>query len=160
MNIEKNKVVSIEYELKDDEGNLIDTSEKSGLFSFIQGIGNVIPGLEKALEGKSTGEKFNVRVTPEEAYGERDDSLLQIVPRSEFSNDVGEIQPGMKFQAQTDHGIQIITVAKVEGEEVTVDINHPLAGKHLNFDVNIVDVRDATEEELAHGHVHGPDTHQ
>ncbi len=159
MIVEKNKVVSIEYSLKNSSGELIDTSDGSGPFSFIHGIGSVIPGLEKALEGKKEGESFQIIIPPEDAYGNRDDSLMQTIPRNQFAEDVGEITPGMKFQAQTEHGVQIITVANVQGDDITIDVNHPLAGETLSFDVKILDIREATEEELAHGHAHGAHSH-
>src|SRR5699024_1760339 len=121
--------------------------------------GNIIPGLEKALEGKQAGEQVAVRVPAAEGYGERDDALMQDVPMEMFQG-VEQVEPGMRFQAQTSAGVQIVTVTKIDDSQVTVDGNHPLAGTPLNFDVNVVEVRDATEEELTHGHVHGPDDDQ
>lgn len=132
------------------------TRPRARPLAYLHGAGNIIPGLEKALEGKQVGEQITVRVPAAEAYGERDDALAQVVPLEMFQG-VERVEPGMRFQAQTSAGVQVVTVSKVEGDSVTVDGNHPLAGKPLNFAVNVIDVRDATEDELAHGHVHGPD---
>ncbi|MGM0593898.1 MAG: FKBP-type peptidyl-prolyl cis-trans isomerase [Pseudomonadota bacterium] len=156
MQISANKVVSIDYTLTNSEGTVIDTSKGRGPLAYLQGHSNIIPGLEKELEGKSTGDALQVTVSPEEGYGERDDSLTQAVPRQMFEN-ADEIQVGMQFQTQTEQGPHIVTVINVDDENVTVDANHPLAGQTLNFDVSVVEVRDASEEELSHGHVHGPD---
>jgi FKBP-type peptidyl-prolyl cis-trans isomerase SlyD len=158
MQIAKDKIVSIDYTLKDDKGTLLDTSEGRAPLAYLHGAGNIIPGLEKALDGKQTGDAFNVRVNPGEGYGERDNRLEQEVPRHLFEG-TDRLEPGMQFQAQTSDGIQIITVKDVGEQSVTVDGNHPLAGVHLNFDVRVVDVRDATDEELSHGHAHSPDGH-
>lgn len=158
MQISGNKVVSIDYTLTDDQGTVIDSSEGRGPLAYLQGHGNIIPGLESALEGKSTGDALQVTVAPADGYGERDDSLTQAVPRNMFEN-ADDIQIGMQFQTASEHGMHIVTVTAIDSDNVTVDANHPLAGQTLNFDVTVVEVRDATEEELAHGHVHGPDGH-
>jgi FKBP-type peptidyl-prolyl cis-trans isomerase SlyD len=158
MQISANKVVSIDYKLTNNEGSVIDSSEGRGPLAYLQGHNNIIPGLENALEGKSVGDNLNVTVEPKEGYGERDDSLTQAVPRKMFEN-ADEIQVGMQFQTQTEQGPHIVTVIAVDDENVTVDANHPLAGQTLNFDVSVVDVRDASAEEMEHGHVHGPDDH-
>lgn len=156
MQIAKNAVVSIDYTLTDDNGQVIDTSEGRGPLSYLHGSGNVIPGLENALEGKTEGDKVNVTVPPEEGYGDRDESLIQAVPKKMFA-ETAEPEPGMQFQAMGPDGARILTVMKVEGDQVTVDANHPLAGQQLNFDVAIVNIREASEEEVEHGHVHDPD---
>jgi FKBP-type peptidyl-prolyl cis-trans isomerase SlyD len=153
MQISKNKVVAIDYTLTDNDGNTLDTSANREPLKYIQGAGNIIPGLERALEGEESGSKVNVTVNPDEGYGQRDENLKQQVPRNLFEG-VDTLEPGMQFQAQTEGGVQIITVAEVGEEEVLVDANHPLAGVTLNFDVDVVEVRDASEEELEHGHVH------
>ncbi len=154
MQVSNQKVVSIHYTLTDDEGQILDTSQGREPLSYIQGMQNIIPGLENALEGKAVGDKVHVVIAPADAYGERNDELVQAIPRSAFG-DVEEITPGMQFQMDTANGPIIITVTKTEGDQVFIDGNHPLAGKELTFDVEIMDVRDATEEEIAHGHVHG-----
>ncbi len=153
MQVSENKVVSFHYTLKDDAGEVLDSSEGRDPLTYLHGAGNIIPGLEKALEGKDAGDHVEVSVAPEEAYGNRNDALVQSVPRSAFEG-VDEILPGMQFQAQTPNGVQILTVVKVEDDTVVVDGNHPLAGKTLHFSVDITDIRDATAEELAHGHAH------
>lgn len=153
MQIANNTVVAIDYTLKDDDGAVLDTSEGKQPLSYLHGAGNIIPGLEKALEGKNPGEEVNVRVEPADAYGERREELKQSVPRNLFQG-VDDLQPGMQFQAQGDAGTQIVTVVAVEGDQVTVDANHPMAGVALNFDVKVVEVREATEEEREHGHAH------
>ena len=158
MKIEKNKVVSMIYTLKDDGGKVLDSNDASNILSFIQGHGNIIPGLEEALEGKAKGEKMNVSVPAAKGYGERNEEMVQELTKDQFGNE--EAKPGMQFHAQGHHGPFIVTVTKVEGETVTVDANHPLAGVDLHFDVEITEVRAAEEEELEHGHVHGPGGHQ
>lgn len=158
MQIANDVVVSIEYTLTDDQGTVIDSSVGGEPLTYLHGAGNIIPGLEGALEGKKVGDSFKVSVPPAEGYGEKDEGLLQVVPRGMFQG-VDQVEVGMQFHAQTDHGMQVITVAGVEGDNVTVDGNHPLAGQNLNFDVKVVDVRVASSEELEHGHVHGAGGH-
>lgn len=153
MQISKDTVVAIDYTLKDDEGAVLDTSEGKEPLSYLHGSGNIIPGLEQALEGKATGEELSIRVEPADAYGERSEELKQAVPRDLFK-DVDELQPGMQFQAQGESGTQVVTVVAVEGDQVTVDANHPMAGVALNFDVKVQEVRPATDEEREHGHAH------
>jgi FKBP-type peptidyl-prolyl cis-trans isomerase SlyD len=158
MKVEPNKVVSIDYTLKDDSGNVVDTSEGSEPLSYLHGASNIIPGLENALDGKGVGEEVSVRVAPEEAYGARDDAKKQTVPKNMFGEE--EIRVGAQYHAAGPDGQHLtVTVVDVADDEVTVDANHPLAGYHLNFDVKVVDVREATKEELDHGHVHGPGGH-
>ncbi|MBI3597079.1 MAG: peptidylprolyl isomerase [Nitrospirae bacterium] len=157
MQIAKHKVVTIDYTLTDGKGTVLNSSNGSEPFTYIQGIGNILPGLETALEGKSSGDAFSVRLPPEEGYGPRHESLIQVVSKGLFE-DVGELQPGMQFEAQTNAGKRLLTIVRIEGNEVTIDGNHPLAGETLNFDVKVREVRDATDEELSHSHAHGPDT--
>lgn len=159
MNVEKNKVASIDYTLKSDEGQVLDSSEGREPLAYLHGNGNLIPGLEEALEGKKEGDSVEVTVPPEKGYGIRNDSLIEKVNRSVFQG-VDKIEKGMQFQANTQEGTQVFTVIDIEGDEVTIDGNHPLAGASLNFAVTVKSVRDATEEEIAHGHVHGPGGHQ
>ena len=158
MQIAKNKVAVIEYTLKNNDGEVLDTSEGGEPMAYIQGVGNLIPGLEDALEGKVVGDDVQVTIPPEKAYGIQNDDLVQVVERGVFQG-VDDLQVGMQFQAQSDDGVQVIWIAKIEGDEVTIDGNHPLAGETLNFDVKVVEVRDASAEELDHGHVHGPGGH-
>jgi FKBP-type peptidyl-prolyl cis-trans isomerase SlyD len=154
MQIAKDRVVAINYTLKDDAGKVLDASPDGQPLQYLHGAGNIIPGLEKALEGKSEGDSLSVTVPPEDGYGERDDNLQQSVSRELFQG-VESVEPGMRFQAQTQAGVQVVTVTAVEGDSVTVDANHPLAGQALNFDVSVETVREASSEELEHGHVHG-----
>lgn len=158
MQITTRKVVSLHYTLHGDDGDLIDQATPDEPFFYIHGTGNIIPGLERALEGKSVGAKFNIAIPPEDGYGERDDEQVQTASRSEFHG-VDHIEPGMHFQVETDHGMHLVTVIDVDGDDITLDGNHPLAGQTLNFNVEIVAIRDATKEELDHGHVHGPGGH-
>jgi FKBP-type peptidyl-prolyl cis-trans isomerase SlyD len=159
MLVAQDKVVLIHYTLKNDAGSVIDSSAGGDPLAYIHGQGNIIPGLEKALEGRQKGDKVSVKVEPAEGYGVRDDALMQQVPRRAFGS-VAKIEPGMQFHAQTSQGqTRVVTVTHVQGDMVTVDGNHPLAGENLHFDVEITEVRDATEEEQAHGHVHGPGGH-
>jgi len=158
MQIEDKKVVALHYTLTDNDGAVIDKSD-DGSFAYLHGAMNIIPGLEKALTGKAAGDELNVSVSPEEGYGERDETMLQEVPKSMFEAD-NNIEVGNQFHAQGPDGEMLaVTVMEVNDENVVVDGNHPLAGIELNFDVKVKKVRDASEEELEHGHVHGPGGH-
>ncbi len=159
MHIEKNRVVALHYTLRDDQGVVLDTSDGRHPMSYLHGKGNIIPGLEQALAGKTTGDKLDVTVPPEQGYGRRDDRLVQIIPRSKFA-DIGEITPGMKVRASGAQGTRNVTVTKVERDFITVDANHPLAGRTLHFSLEVTEVRKATHEEISHGHVHGTGGHQ
>lgn len=158
MSITKDSVASFHYTLKDDDGNTIDTSEGQEPLPYLHGAGNIVPGLERELEGCVIGDKLSVVVKPLDGYGELNETLMQELPKSMFAG-VDDIQAGMDFHADTDNGQQMVTVTKVEGDTVTVDGNHPLAGKNLHFDIEVTEVREASSEELEHGHVHGPDGH-
>ncbi|MCC2658834.1 MAG: peptidylprolyl isomerase [Panacagrimonas sp.] len=158
MQIAERSVVSIHYKLTNDAGETLDSSEGGEPLVYLQGFGNLIPGLEKALVGKQAGDRLNVRVEPSEGYGDHDPKLIQQVPRRAFQG-VSDVKAGMRFQAQGPNGPSSVVITRVAGDMVTVDGNHPLAGQHLNFAVEITDVRAASEEELAHGHVHGPGGH-
>lgn len=158
MQVEKNKAVTIEYTLTDPEGQVLDSSKGRQPLTYLHGTGGLIPGLENALEGKNAGDVLVVSVPPDQAYGEKDQSLIQAVPRNLFSG-TDQIEKGMRFQVQSPAGRQIVTVVDVDPQMVTIDANHPLAGMTLNFDVTVLSVRDASPEELAHGHIHGPDGH-
>jgi len=152
--IGENSVVSMHYKLTDNDGNVIDSSEGMDPLTYLHGAGNIIPGLEKALVGKVENDALTVKVQPADGYGEVIDQLIESVPKTAFEG-VDKIEAGMSFEAQDPNGqMQRVVVKKVEGDMVTVDANHPLAGVELNFDVNIVSVREATEEEISHGHLH------
>jgi len=153
MNVEKNKVVSINYTVKDDKGEVIDTSEGRKPLNYIHGLGYIVKGLENALEGKAAGDSISVTVKPEEGYGSYSKDLLFKVEKEKF-NQISNLAVGMQIQMQTENGPMIFSVAAIEGETVTIDGNHPLAGKNLHFDVSVAEVRDATQEELDHGHAH------
>ena len=158
MNISENCVASFHYTLTDQQGTVIDKSEGQPLV-YLHGFSNIIPGLENALTGKAVGDKLNVSVAPEDGYGEYQPEMVQEVPRQMFQG-VDQIQVGMQFQAQAEDGIQVVTVKDVTDESVFVDGNHPLAGQTLNFDVEIIEIRAASAEELQHGHAHGVGGHQ
>ena len=158
MQIANNKVVSIHYKLTNDDGDILDSSEGQEPLAYLHGLGNIIPGLENALSGRALGDKFSVTVAPADGYGERDNEMVQSVPKSAFQG-VDQILPGMQFQAQSPEGMQLVTVIDVDGDEVILDGNHPMAGITLTFDVEVTEIRDATTEELEHGHVHGPGGH-
>ena len=158
MLVARDTVVTIHYTLKNDAGEVLDSSAGGEPLAYIHGGGNIIVGLEEALEGKTTGDRIAVAIPAEKAYGVRDQALVQQVPRRAFQSG-GEIKAGMRFTAQTEHGPRQVVVTRVAGDMVVVDGNHPLAGQALNFDVEITEVRAASEEELAHGHVHGPGGH-
>jgi FKBP-type peptidyl-prolyl cis-trans isomerase SlyD len=158
MQITQDTVVSIHYTLTDDTGKTIDSSAGGEPLAYLHGNGNLIPGLERALEGRQAGDALNVKISPAEGYGEHDKSLIQQIPRRVLKG-IDNIHVGMQLQAQSDQGSRAVTVTHVAGDMVTIDGNHPLAGQNLNFEVQIADVRAATEEELAHGHVHGPGGH-
>jgi len=160
MTIAQQKVVSIHYKVVDvASGETIDSSEGSQPMTYLHGAQNIIPGLEKALEGKSVGDELEVTIAPEDAYGEYSDERVQQVPMEAFQG-VEKVEPGMAFTAQTEQGPINLIVTEVDEAVVTVDANHPLAGKSLQFSVKVESVRDASEEELTHGHVHGEGGHQ
>ena len=158
MNIAKDSVALFHYTLTNAKGEVLDSSSGGDPLAYLHGGGNIIPGLEKALEGKVAGDKLKVTVSPEEGYGKLDPTLVQQVPRRAFQG-VADIQPGMSFTTQGPHGAMRVVVTKVLGDMVTIDGNHALAGETLNFDVEITEVRAATQEELDHGHVHGAGGH-
>ncbi len=155
MQITQHAVVGIEYTLTDDQGAVLDTSQGREPLYFLQGVGQIISGLEEALEGRTIGEQFSVAIPPEKGYGLRNDSLIQQVPRDRFPSDA-DLAEGMQFRASSPEGPIVVTVTEVSLDFVMVDGNHPLAGQNLNFAVDVVAVREATESELDHGHVHGP----
>lgn len=158
MAISKNKVVLIDYILKDNDGNIIDSSDGREPLAYIHGTGSLIPGLESALDGKTVGDKIKTKIQPEDAYGTRDEKLKQVIALDSFDNP-DDIKKGVQLQIESEKGIKYAFVTEVKGNEVSIDLNHPLAGVELNFDVEIKGVRDASQEELSHGHVHGEGGH-
>ena len=158
MSITQDQVVSIHYTLKDDAGEIIDSSPEGEPLAYLHGRGNLIPGLERELTGKRAGDKLQVTVAPADGYGEYDRQLVQRVPRRALKG-LADLRVGMRLQAQTGHGARAVTVTRIAGDLVTLDGNHPLAGKNLHFQVEVAEVRAATDAELSHGHVHGPGGH-
>jgi FKBP-type peptidyl-prolyl cis-trans isomerase SlyD len=158
MKIAKHTVVTIDYTLTDKQGAVLDTSKGGEPLAYIQGIGSIIPGLEAALEGKTAGDALQVSLAPEDAYGLRDESLQQVVSRKLF-NSPEELEVGMQFHGRTEAGSRLMTIVGIDGDQITIDGNHPLAGETLNFDVSVLDVRAASAEELSHGHAHGAGGH-
>ncbi|TAL46011.1 MAG: peptidylprolyl isomerase [Methylovulum sp.] len=154
MQVADNMAVSIHYTLTNDEGEVIDSSEDNEPLVYLHGGGNIISGLEKALHGKAVGEKFNVRIDAEDAYGEFMDDRVQVISRDMFEG-VDDIEVGMQFHADVSSGPGVITVVNVDGDDITIDGNHPLAGVPLTFAVEVIEIRPASREELAHGHIHG-----
>jgi len=154
MKITENKVVVLHYAVSDNEDTLIDSSYDHKPLSIIYGTGYLIPGLENALTDHIAGDKFEVTVSADDAYGQRHDGYVQTVPKAMFA-EIEDLDVGTQLRASTDEGEQTVIVIDVQEDEITVDGNHPLAGIDLKFDVEIIEVRDATEDELAHGHVHG-----
>lgn len=146
------------YTLRNQEGTTLDTSVGRQPLVYLHGVGALIPGLETKLNDKVAGDKLNAVVPPDEAYGQISQDLLHKVPKSGFVGDE-ELIEGMQVQLDTEHGPRIAVVSKISGDEVTLDLNHPLAGVTLHFDVEIVGVRAASADEIAHGHVHGEGGH-
>ncbi len=159
MQIANDKIVEIAYTLTDDGGQVLDSSEGGPPLAYLHGSGSIIPGLEDALDGKVSGDQLQVTVQPADGYGERDESLVQEVARSDF-RDIEDLSVGMQFRVPTDGDYLVITVVEMDEQTVTVDGNHQLAGATLHFDVTIHDVRDATAEEIEHGHAHGAGGHE
>lgn len=157
MKIEQDKAVSIHYTLTDNDGNILDSSDGREPLAYLHGHGNLIPGMEEGLQGHTKGEKLSLKISPEKGYGVHNPELVQKVPLTAFGGQ--EIEPGMQFEAGTGDQRYIVTVVGVDAEHATVDGNHALAGQELNFAVEVMDVREATSDELAHGHIHGPGGH-
>jgi FKBP-type peptidyl-prolyl cis-trans isomerase SlyD len=154
MNIANDRVVSINYTLTNAQSQILDATGVEP-FSYLHGHRNIIPGLEKALDGKNRGDVFTIHIPAAEAYGERSEKLITVVPLDRFSG-MNSVREGMQFHAETSDGdVQLVTVTAVEGDTVIIDGNHPMAGQDLNFDVSVVDVREASDEELRQGCVQG-----
>ena len=158
MQVADNMAVSIHYTLTNDDGEVLDSSIGDEALVFLQGSGNIISGLENAMVGKVVGDKFNVRIAPEDAYGELMEDMIQVISRDMFEG-IDEIEVGMQFHADVSSGSGVVTVVSIDDDNITIDGNHPLAGLALAFDVEVIDVRPATEEEAAHGHIHGAGCH-
>lgn len=152
--IKNDHAVEINYTLKDDNGEIIDSSKEIGPLALIMGKKNIIPGLELEIKGKKIGDTFNVTIQPEDAYGVRNESMVQSVPKSQFGEDANKVEVGHQFQVQDQNDqLMLVKVIKIKGDEIVLDANHPMAGKTLHFEVEILSVRDATLEELKRGHL-------
>jgi FKBP-type peptidyl-prolyl cis-trans isomerase SlyD len=159
MALDPNKVVTMNFKLTDDEGNVLDSTDDGGPFSYLSGKNMVLPKLEEAVGSMIIGAKKNIKLDAIDAYGEYSEQIVQVVGKENFPNDF-EIKIGMSYMASSPDGNQMpFVITEVRDEEVTIDFNHPFAGKNLNFDVELLDIRDATAEELSHGHIHRPDGH-
>jgi FKBP-type peptidyl-prolyl cis-trans isomerase SlyD len=158
MQVALNRVVSIDYQLRDEEGELIDESAPGEPLEYLHGVGGIIPGLEKALEGRRVGDSFAIVIPPADGYGEHNPKLTQRVSRRDFGKDQ-ELELGMRFRVQTNLGQQVVTIIDIDGDDVTLDANHELAGVTLCFQIAVRQIREATPEEISHGHVHGPGHH-
>ena len=158
--IKQNSVVTMHYELKDSQGEVFDSSKGQDPLVYMHGAGNIIVGLEEELLGKGVGDTLDVVVSPDKGYGMPVDALVQTVPKEAFGEEIDKVEVGMRFQAETEQGPVPVVVTAMDENNVTVDGNHPLAGKELHFNVSISDVRDASAEEIEHGHAHGPGGHQ
>ncbi|OQW69437.1 MAG: peptidylprolyl isomerase [Proteobacteria bacterium ST_bin11] len=157
MQITDKTAVSIHYTLTNQDGEQLDSSRGEEPLFYLHGAGNIIAGLEAALNGKQAGDKFNVTIAADQAYGEVSEEMIQVVSKKMF--DGMDIDIGMQFHADVSHGPGIITIVEIDGDDVTIDGNHPLAGEDLTFDVEVLDVRPATADEMAHGHIHGAGCH-
>jgi len=158
MSVAAHQVVSITYTLKDEKGEVLDSADEKQPFSFLYGANNIVPGLEKALDGKNVGDSVDVTLKPEDAYGFRDEKLVRNVPLRRLEGK--GIVAGRRYSYSSEAGVQVALVTAVKGDYAQVDLNHPLAGMPLHFEVKVVALRDATEEEKTHGHVHGPHGHE
>jgi FKBP-type peptidyl-prolyl cis-trans isomerase SlyD len=158
MEIGAKKAVTFHYSLKDDDGNVLDSSDGRQPLTYLHGEGNIVPGLEKALDGKKPGDEVKATVPPAEGYGERNEENILNVPRRRLPE--GKLEPGMSLHMRTDQGQVLATILGIKGDYVRIDANHPLAGKTLHFDVKVREVRAATAEEIEHGHAHGPEGHE
>lgn len=159
MQIEKHSVVAIDYKLTDPDGSVLDSSEGQEPLHYLHGVGALLPALEAPLLGKTAGNSLSVVLAPEDGYGERNEALRQSVERSSFE-DVPDLEVGMQFRVGPGEDQPVFTVVEIEDEMVTVDGNHPLAGVELHFDITVREIREATAEEIEHGHAHGPGGHQ
>jgi len=155
MKVAKNTVVSITYTLKDSEGNVLDSTDASDPLAYLHGVGNLIPGMEKALDNRDSGENFQVVIPPEDGYGTFDEDLIWELEKAQFA-ELEDVEEGTQFVLETDDEQVLVTVVDIKDDVVVVDGNHELADETLHFDITVVDIRDATAEEIEHGHAHGP----
>jgi FKBP-type peptidyl-prolyl cis-trans isomerase SlyD len=158
MQITNNTAVSIHYTLMNDLGEELDSTAEGEPLDYLHGQGSIISGLEDALTGKVIGDKLDIRIEPADAYGEFSDDMIQVVSRDMFDG-IDKVEVGMQFHAAVNSGSGIVTVVKIDGDDITIDGNHPLAGQALNFSVEVVGVRPATQDEIQHGHIHGAGCH-
>jgi len=158
MTITTGSVVLFDYTLTDNDKEIIDSSREEGALTYLHGEGQIVKGLEKAMEGRKAGDSFKISVSPEEGYGLPDPSKIVVVNADQIEGGE-ELEEGMQLEASNEEGEQIVVVSKIEGDRITLDGNHPLAGMTLHFDVTISEVRAASAEEIEHGHVHGPGGH-
>lgn len=158
--IKEHSVVTMHYELKNADGDVLDSSKGQDPLVYLHGAGNIIVGLEEQLLGKNVGDTVFAVVSPEKGYGMPVEALIQTVPREAFGSEIEKVEIGMRFQAETEQGPVPVVVTAMDDKTVTVDGNHPLAGQELHFEVSITEIREATTEEIDHGHVHGPGGHQ
>jgi FKBP-type peptidyl-prolyl cis-trans isomerase SlyD len=156
MEVKNNTVVSIQYTLTDDKADVVDSSTEADPLSYIQGAGQLLPAVEDALEGKSPGDSLRLELSPEEGYGLRDDSLVFVVSREKLDG-VEETALGTRYRVKTRDGEKVLTLTEIGDKRVTLDGNHPLAGKRLHFDISVIEVRECTAEEMSHGHAHDSD---
>lgn len=158
MQITNNTAVSIHYTLMNDLGEELDSTADGEPLDYLHGQGSIISGLEDALTGKAIGDKLDIRIEPADAYGEFSDDMIQVVSRDMFDG-IDKVEVGMQFHAAVNSGSGIVTVVKIDGDDITIDGNHPLAGQALNFSVEVVGIRPATQDEIQHGHIHGAGCH-
>jgi len=156
--IASGKVVTLHYILRNGEGDIIDQSQSDDPLSYLHGASNIVPGLEIALEGRGIGDEFSVAVEPADGYGDKDQEMLVEIPRSEFGPEE-ELEVGLEFEVEIDGHPEMATIVEILDDSVIADFNHPLAGEILYFSVSVVDIRDATDSEIEHGHVHGDHDH-
>jgi len=154
LKIEKEKVVVLKLVLKDEKNQILEATDDKHPLAYIHGSGEMVPGIEKALDNKKVGSKVSKTIGPKEGYGDYREEWVQTAPLENFDDPI-RVKVGVQFQAKTDNGVRIATVTKIEDKSVTIDMNHPYAGKSLSFDAEVLEVREATKEEKEHGHVHG-----
>ena len=158
MQIAERTVASFHYTLTNDAGDVLDSSQGREPLTYLHGASNIVPGLESQMSGRVAGDRFDADVAAAEGYGEYVAELVQVVPRASFAG-IDDLAVGMQFQAQTGQGALPVVITEIDGDDVTVDGNHPLAGETLHFAIEIVEVREASVEEVLHGHVHGAGGH-